>query len=197
MIELVFAMFILALITRITLPKFNSVLRLNMKSGASRVAAYLQAAYERSIMRHERIRVSFDPESGKFWAEIRKPLSVDPPWTADTKIEDAIDKLEERAEKADERKKAGAAPFDYEKLEAEDLKGGELPPGVRVKGVYLLAEKRLLTDITPYIEFSPSGFASPVIVYLTNDDGDVYSVILSAIGGKTRVEKGETEPGEA
>ncbi|MCB0308402.1 MAG: hypothetical protein KDD48_03440 [Bdellovibrionales bacterium] len=194
LIELVFAMFIMALIARVSIPKINSVFRINLKTGATRVAAYFRAAYERSVMRHERIRVSFDAEKSQLFAEQFMNSPVEPLWNGDTDIDDAIAKIEKRLE--DERS-GKSLPSQFERLESEDLQPETLPKGVRIKGVYLLKDDKLVTDQLSYIDFNPNGFTSPAIIYVTNDTEDVYSVVLSAIGGKVRIEKGEVQPGDA
>ena len=43
-------------------------------------------------------------------------------------------------------------------------------------------------------EFLPGGFAQSAVVYVTNEAGPVYSVILPPLGGRARVERDEVEP---
>lgn len=193
LIELVFAMLIMGLITKVALPQISAVFRVNMRTGATRVASYFHSAYDHAVMRHERIRVSFNPENGKFWAETYKEPESTPLWNEETKIEDAMMAFEKKEE--DELAK-GAAPGTYQKIDSDSLRSDSLPQGVRVKSIYMLGEKKLMTDATPYIEFLPSGFSSSAIIYLTNDSNDVYSIILYPIGGKVKIEKGETSPEE-
>ena len=78
-----------------------------------------------------------------------------------------------------------------EKIETAVLKPLRLPRGISFKGVYLAKEGETKTTQSPWIEFLPSGFASEAIVYITNDSGDVYSIVLPAVGGRARIERGE------
>lgn len=186
-------MVIMALITKVALPQISTVFRVNMKTGATRVASYFHAAYEHAVMRHERIRVSFNAETGKFWAETYKEPEATPLWGVDTKIEDAMMAFEKKEE--NELSK-GAAQGTFEKIDSESLRSEALPDGIKIKGIYLLGEKKMMTDVSPYIEFLPSGFSSSAIVYIVNDSSDIYSIILYPIGGKVKIEKGETSPEE-
>lgn len=193
LIELVFAMVIMGLITKVALPQISSVFRANMRTGATRVASYFHSAYDHAVMRHERIRVSFNPENGKFWAEAHKEPERIPLWNADTKIEDAMMVFDKQEEKQVDQ---AATQGTFQKIDSDSLRSDSLPQGVRVKGIYMLSEKKMMTDMSPYIEFLPSGFSSSAIIYITNDSNDVYSIILHSVGGRVRIEKGETAPDE-
>lgn len=194
LIELVFVMVIIGLLARVALPQFNSIFRINLKTAATRVAAYFQASYGRAVMRHEHIRVSFEPDSGKFWAEVFRGQETSPPWDAETNIDDAIATAQERA--ANRREDAPSSQVNFEKVESEDLQPDALPKGTKIKGVVLLQNQGAPSTAASFIEFMPNGFASPAIVYVTNDANDVYSVIVYPIGGRVVVQKGEVAPEE-
>ena len=186
-------MVIMGFVTKGDLAQISAVFRVNMRTGATRVAAYFHSAYDHAVMRHERIRVSFNPENGKFWAETYKEPETTPFWNEETKIEDAMDAFEKKEETELAK---GAATGTFQKIDSDSLRADSLPQGGSVKSIYMLGEKKMMTDASPYIEFLPSGFSSSAIIYLTNDSNDTYSIILYPIGGKVKIEKGETPPEE-
>lgn len=199
LIELLFVVIVMALMVRVGLPKFQALTRSNMKTGATKLSGFLRSAYEQSIMRHERIRVQLDFETGKYWAEIYRDAPLIPLLDTTTKIDDAImtfNKRLEQEETTDSTDEAGSnLDAKYEKFEENDLSVKSLPSGIKFSSVYLASRAEKRTQNT-FLEFFPNGFATQSIIYIQNDYQDIYSVVLPPIGGKARVEKYEVMPDE-
>ena len=196
MIELIFVIIIIALLARISIPKVNSILRGNLRSGATRVSGYLQAAYQQSIMRHTRLRVKFDPETGRYWTEIYKDPVTVPLIQVDTKLDDVLSTFKKRSDGTFEDSSDEKTQAQFEKLEEGSLKGAKLPNGISFTGIYIAQDgqkNQSENGENLWIDFYPSGFTTPSIVYIKNEYDDVMSILLPSLGGRSTIEKGEAQ----
>jgi prepilin-type N-terminal cleavage/methylation domain-containing protein len=196
LLELVFVLFLLAILARMALPKASNLLRINLRSAATEVAGYLRGAYEQSIMRHERLRVRFDLAQGTYWAETyREPEGI-PLLDADTKLEEVIPQLQDRAEAPEltEEEKLEKEAARYEKVQRGNLKATRLPDNIRFSGVYVAGGEQVMKQGSPWVEFSPGGYAPKTVVYVINTREEVYSVVLQPLTGRPKVERGEVRP---
>ncbi len=196
LIELLAVIALIALLSSVAIPRVSTVLGVNLRTGATKVAGYLQGGYEQAVMRHQKIRIRFDLFRNTYWAEQYQDLPLIPLMDQNTKLDDVINQFEELEEtppltpeeqlfKEQER---------YKKTDLTGLKPQALPSGIRFKGVYLASEGKVIEEQAPWVDFSPSGFGSKAIVYVSNKAGDVFSIIIPPLGGRARVEKGEIRP---
>lgn len=195
LIELVFVILILGLFGSFALPKLSSVLGINLRTSATRLAGYFQAGYEQAVMRRQRIRIRFDLSRNLYWAEEYQEPQTIPLLDHTTKLDDAIEAFEKRAEEDPllPEEQATAEQKNYARVEAGSLKPAKLSSGVKFETVRLPITRNEDETIEPWIDFLPSGFATKAVVYITNDSGDFYSVIVPALGGRSRIEKGKVE----
>jgi len=191
LIELIFVMLLITLMTSFALPKVANVMGVNLRAGANQLAGYLQAAYDYSVLRHERIRVRFDLSKNSYWTETFDESPQVPLLDENSKIEESIKKFEamEEDEKEVDLKRT-------KKVETGDLKEVSLPNAIRFKGVYTSAEGKTIEEGTPWIEFFPGGFVPKTIVYVANDSDQIYSIILTPLRGHSKVERGEVHADE-
>ncbi len=196
LIELMFVLVLLGILFRFTVPKASNLLRINLRSAATEVSGYLRGAYEQSIMRHDRIRVRFDLQSGRYWAETHRPMETIPLLTADTDLPKAFQALKKRAEKEEptEEERLEKRAAQYERVREGALKTAKLPDNIRFRGVYVSGTEKTITEGAPWVEFSPGGFTPKAVIYVTNDMEEQYSIILKSMNGRPKVEKGEVRP---
>ncbi|MFH1018155.1 MAG: type II secretion system protein [Pseudomonadota bacterium] len=199
LIELIFVMFLISLLSSMALPKVSNMTGINLRNGATGVAGFVRAAYEHSVMRHQKIRIRFDLERRLYWAESYEEPPTIPLLDEDTKLDKIMQDFEKRDEHmrelSDDEKKA-EDELRYKKLDAPNLKPKALPQSIHFKGVYTASEGKSVETGVPWVDLSPGGFVQKTIIYVLNDRDDAYSVILEPLGGRTRVEKGELRPDE-
>ena len=199
LIELVFVMFIVTLMTTFAIPRISNVLGMNLRSGATEVAGFLQSAYQYSVMRHERVRVRLNMRDGGYWVETYNEEPLIPLLNDTTKIDDAMKKfqeLENAAGSEKEEEKKAREEKKFKKVEATGLKESTLPDRIHFKGIYTSTEGKVVDHGEPWIDFYPGGFVSKTIVYVSNEADQVFSIIMEPIGGRSKVERGEVRPAE-
>ncbi len=196
LIELIFVVMIIALMSFITLPRISNLFGINLRTSAVEVKGYLRRAYEQAVMRHERLRVRFDLAKGTYWAETYEEAPSIPLLDENTKLQDAIKTFEEQAEKPDAtlEERLAEEQSRYKKVDAGELKATSLPGGIKFKGVYSGGTGKIIDQGAPTIEFTPGGFVPKTVVYVTNDREDVFSIVLKPLGGESTIEKGEIRP---
>ncbi len=199
LIELIFVIFLVSLLSSIALPKVSNLTGINLRNGATQVAGFVKASYEYSVMRHEKIRIRFDLGRGVYWAESYEEPPLIPLLDDETKLDKALEAFEKRDDHlrdlSDDEKKAEDELL-FKKLDAPNLRLTTLPQAIRFKGVYTASEGKTVESGVPWVDLSPSGFVPKTIIYVSNDREDAYSIILEPLGGRTRVEKGEVRPDE-
>lgn len=199
LIELMAVMFIIGLTITISAPRVSNLLRMNLRSAGTQVAGYLKAAYEQAVMKHQRIRVRFDFAQNAYWAEVYEDVPSTPLLDTNTKIDEFLQeqrKLESEFGHETEEDLLKARQAHFTKVEGTQLRGKDLPDRIKLKGIYVSTESKTITEGSAAIDFAPGGFAQKAIVYVINSEDEVLSIILDPIGGRTRVEKGETRPDE-
>ena len=199
LIELIFVVVLLAMLSSVAIPSASNLLGINLRSGATHVAGYLRSSYEQSVMRHEKIRVRFDLTKNSFWAETYREEETTPLMDENTKIDEALEEWEDRLEQPTltAEEELAIEQERYKKVEDGSLKTTSLPRGIKFKGIYVASEGRIVETGAPWVEFTPGGFTPKAIVYVANSAGTVYSVILQPIGGRSVIERGEIRPDES
>ena len=195
LIELIFVIILVALITTVAIPKVSSTLGLNIKSSVLRVAGFLQAGYQQAILTHKKIRVSFDLDTGQYWAENMAPAESIPMINEGTNLDEVLNAFRKREEEEnsndeEEMKKREAAKF--QKIESVVLKSGQIEPPLKIKSIMFPGEDKTENQGTVSFFISGSGINEEVILYVAHGDSDnVYSIIFPPMTGKAKIEKGE------
>ncbi len=199
LIELIFVLLVMALLGSVAIPKTTAILGMNLKSGATRVGGYLQRGYERSVMRHQRLRIRFDLEKNRYWAEEYREPEMIPLIDADSKLEEVEELFEKKLEEADltDEEKQEKMMETFQVVDEKNLQPTLLPSGIQFRGVYLSTVGKVVNQGVPWIDLFPSGFNPKAIVYVTNRSGTVYSIIFPPLTGRVRIEKGEVFPENA
>ncbi len=193
MIELLFVIIIIALLARVSIPKFNAILRGNLRNGANKISSYMQAAYQEAVMKQKRVRVRFDFQENTFWAESYQAGPSIGLINENTKLDDVLMQLNKKAQEPQltSEEKMQKNQSRYQKIDEGFLKPMKLPTGIKFTGLFLFNEGKKIEKEQTYIDFFPNGFSNQAIVYIVNEYNNVYSIILPSLGGRCRVEKGE------
>ena len=190
---------LMGLVGSIVIPRVSNVLNINLRSNAIEIAGYFQAAYQQAIMRHQRIRIRFNFQTGEYWAEAYQETSdLVPPYDSETDLDEVFMKLREEEGKSDLSEEEALAKEQsmFRKIEDGSLEPLKLGDGVTLWGVYTAQTEGIRREGNAWVEFRPNGFTNKSIVYITNDDKDIYSVILNPLGGQSKVIRGEVRPDE-
>ena len=199
LLELMFVVVMIALFARLTVPKFNSITKGNLRSTATKLSGFFKAAHDRSIMRNEHIRVYFDLEANRYWASVFVPPETMPLLDSSSDIDEAIMAFEKRSEDTIGDSEPEKADPTYETLKDRNLKKAKLPKGLRIKSIYKASMGHDSSNVNQndetliYLDFYPNGFSTQSIVYLENDSDNVYSILIPPIGGQSRIEKGQID----
>ncbi|MEZ4845881.1 MAG: prepilin-type N-terminal cleavage/methylation domain-containing protein [Bdellovibrionota bacterium] len=195
LIELIFVIILVALITTVAIPKVSSTLGLNIKSSVLRVTGFLQAGYQQAILTHKKIRVTFNMDTGQYWAENMAPAESIPLINETTNLDEVLNTFRKREEEEnsndpEEIKKREEAKF--QKIESVVLKSGQIEPPLKIKSIIFPGEDKTETQGTVSFFISGSGINEEVILYIAHGDSDnVYSIIFPPMTGKAKIEKGE------
>lgn len=195
-IELIFVIILVALITTIAIPKVSSTLGLNIKSNVLHVAGFLQGGYQHAILTHKKIRVTINMETGEYWAENMIPTQSIPMISESTNLDEvltAFRKREEEENTNDEEEKKKREAESFQKIESVSLKPGQIKAPLKFKSIIFPGKDRIENTGTVSFFISGSGINDEVILYVSHgdDDDNVYSIIFPPVTGKAKIEKGE------
>lgn len=195
LIELVFVIILIALITTIAIPKVSSTLGLSIKSNVLQVSGFLQASYQQAILTHKKIRVTLNMDTGEYYAENPIDAETIPLITETTNLDEVLNTFRKRAEEdntnfseADQKKKESAS---FQKIETAILKSDKIDSSLKFKSIIFPGKDETVNAGIVSFYISGSGINQEVILYLSHGEDDVYSIIFPPITGKPRIEKGE------
>lgn len=196
LIELIFVIILVSLITTIAIPKISATLGLNIKSNVLQVAGFLEAGYQHAILSHKKIRMSINMETGEYWAENLAEPNLLPLISESTNLDDALTDFRKRAEEdnsnnEEDKKKKEAAKFS--KIEAAVLKSDKINSSIKFKSISFPGKDESMTTGIVSFFISGSGVNDEVIIYLAHGEDNGYSIIFPPMTGKARIEKGEFE----
>lgn len=191
LIEILFVIVLIAIISTVVIPKVSSTLGLNIKSNVLQVTGFLESAYQQAILSHKRVRLNFDMDTGNYWADDYADASGIPLITESTNLDDILNTFRKRSEEEEseeEIKKKDAERF--QKIETATLKPSKIPSSLKFKSIIFPAKDETKNGGTVSFFISSSGINEEVVIYVSHND-DTYSIIFPPTNGKARIEKGE------
>jgi len=195
LIELVFVIILIALITTIAIPKVSSTLGLSIKSNVLQVSGFLQAAYQHAILTHKKIRVTFNMDTGEYYAENPVDQQLIPLINETTNLDEALNTFRKRSEENDsnldeeEKKKKQAAEF--QRIETAILKSDKIDSSLKFKSIIFPGKDEVVNAGVVSFYISGSGINQEVIMYVAHGEDNIYSIIFPPVTGKPKIEKGE------
>lgn len=194
LIEMVFVIILIALITTIAIPKVSSTLGLSIKSNVLQVSGFLQAAYQQAILTHKKIRITFNMDTGEYWAENPVEAQLTPLINETTNLDEILNTFRKRSEEdptpdEEEKKKRDAAAF--QKIETAILKSDKIDSSIKFKSIIFPGKDEAVNGGTVSFFISGSGVNQEVVLYMAHGEDNIYSIIFPPVTGKPRVEKGE------
>ncbi len=161
LIELSAVLFVLALIILIGVPVLRSYTDLNLRTGAMRLSSSLRYVFNLSAFRGDLLyRIRINFKERRWYLEY---LDL-------------------------QRRGSGATEYLPESSSAG--RGLLLPQGVNFKGVFINGES-ISSDVTDeaFMTFFPYGYVPPVVIYLENRRGDVYTITINSFNSFTGITK--------
>ena len=194
LIEILFVIILMALITTIAIPKVTSTLGLSIRSSVLKVSGFLESAYQQAALSHKRIRINIDLDHGDYWADDIVETQEIPLIDEGTKLDDVLNEFRKRSESHDEsdedKKKKEAAQ--YKKIDLPTLQPSKLASGLKFKSVMFPGKEKTEDKGVASFFISSSGMNDKVVIFISHDD-TTYSIIFPPMTGKSRVEKGEVD----
>lgn len=166
LIELSAVIFALALIVLIGVPLVRSYTDLNLRTGAMRFSSSLRYVFNQSAFRNDVLyRIRVNFKERRWYIEFIDLRSAD------------------------------SGKKEYATESTVTGKGLLLPSGVKFKEVIINGET-ISPDVIDeaFINFFPYGYVPPVMVYLENRGGEVYTITINSFTGVTKVFDREVKP---
>lgn len=194
-IELIFVIILVALITTVAIPRVSSTLGLNIKSSVLKISGFLQAGYQNAILTHKKIRITINMDTGEYWAENMLPSQSVPMISESTNLDEVLNtfrKREEEENSNDEEEKKKREAESFQKIESAVLKSGQIKEPLKFKSIIFPGRDKIENAGIVSFFISGSGINDEIIFYIAHGDSDnVYSIIFPPMSGKPRIEKGE------
>ena len=176
LLELMITVAIVVIITGIGVSAFSQIFGERLRTESNTLAATIRHAYNRSVAEGLYVRMVLSPGTGVYRVEASaERVLIDPNASQiDTEDEDGESK----------------ASSPYTSL----MPPVEMEGGVIVSGVITMSQPEEVTDGDAYVHFFPNGFVEPTMIYISDEDGNEYTLIVSPMTGHVTREVGRVDP---
>lgn len=195
LIEILFVIILIAIISTVVLPKVSSTFGLSIKSSVLQVSGFLESAYSQAVLSHKKIRLNFNMDTGEYWADDYADATTIPLITENTKLDDILNTFRKRSEEDESEEEIKKREDErFQKIETATLKTSKLPSSLKFKSIIFPAKENEGNKNGGIVSFfiSSSGINDEVVIYLSHKD-NTYSIIFPPTNGKPRIEKGEVD----
>lgn len=202
LIEMAAVLAIMALLVGLAVPTVSGITAVNLKNGAGNVSGTVRYMFNHASMSGSYCRLKFDLQGQTYSAECSdRPIYLSKKAEIANFEGERVD-VEEEAKKSrfglseEEIKERMAMKPVYSNVRTNLLKSAKLPDGVRFDGVWTGHQSERFTKGSGYLYFFPGGYTERALIYIADEEGRVYTVIVNPLSGKTRVEPKFIEPTE-
>ncbi len=195
LVELLFVIVLIALITSVAIPRISSTLGLNVRSNVLKVTGFLEIGYQQAILSHQKIRMNFDMDQGTYWAENYVEAQGIPMINETTNLDEILNTFRKRSEEpedSEENKKAADA-LHFQKIESQVLKPSQIDSSLKFKSIIFPGKHQTNTQGIVSFFISASGLNDEVVIYVSHGEDVTYSIIMPPMTGKPRIEQGEAD----
>lgn len=200
LIELAAVLVIVGLLYGLVIPRFSDITGLRLKSETRKIASLVKFAYDEAVAKNKKLRLAFDLTQEKHRVTIEEWIQR----SSATIFADDDDQVKTLTEKEEEEKDRIGR---FEPLSKDRSKNLVLPSYIKIKGIYIYSEKKLVdregspdTDEadtnspSAALVFLPSGFTEDSIIYVSDEKDRVYSIKVNPITGRPTVFNYYVEP---
>lgn len=200
LIEIGIALAIVALMAFVAVPSIEAYAGVRAREEAGRVAGAVRYMYGVSALSGKVCRIVFDMDERSWWTECTEGR-----FTVEREKERSRGggRLEDKKEKGKlkeaEPKDEGEAmrqrvekKAEFSQFESEDIPRRKLPDGANL-AVWTGHQREKYTKGQAFLYFFPQGNTERAHIYVSSDHGDVYTLVVSALNGRVRVEDRELD----
>ena len=186
LIEILIAIAIIALISALAVPGFNYAFRTNTEGFARQLAGAFRESRDRSLLRHNLVRVNFDLAKQEYWVE-EAPASYLLPSDAEAKkAEEDAGRWRKDDEKAEEV---------FRLVKEITPKKKAVPYGVKIVKILSPRYKEPIAEGEAQIYYLPSGLSDAAILHIEDLDKVQRSISINPVTGFTTLDQGFVEAG--
>ena len=201
LLEIGIALAIVALMVFVAVPSIEAYAGVRAREEAGRISGAIRYMYGFASLSGKVCRIVFDFDERSWWTECTEGR-----FTVEREKEKARDgqKVEDKKAKDREKYKAKVEPRDEgeamrqkveQKAEFSEFKDDEmsrrkLPDGANL-AVWTAHQREKYSKGQALLYFFPQGNTERAQIYVTSDHGDVYTLVVSPLNGKVRVEDKE------
>jgi prepilin-type N-terminal cleavage/methylation domain-containing protein len=198
-IEMLVVLVIVAGLAALSLNAVGALSATDLRDEAMRLTSSIKYTWTRAAVNGAQYRMVIDLDSGEYHTEVTDAMVVrEAP--AETGGEEGV--LPEEAQERENEQNASASnmfgeesdPFGihrtptYEQVQKGALKPRKLEAGVKIYEVHVAYQDRPITSGKVAINFFPDGFQQPVIIVLSNEEGDdFYSLVNEPLTGRVKL----------
>ena len=186
LIELIFALFIVATILGIAIPRIQSGLELQLKTTARRLSSSIRYAYYEAVAhnRYYRLALDLSAREPSYWLEVSdKPVLI--------RTSEEEEQFQRRIQSlsVENRKALLEREPTFHRVEEGLSKGYPLPKGVRFRDVFVSHQPGKFDGGVSYLYFFPSGATERAVINLEDKDGEIYSLEVAPLSAKVRIRR--------
>jgi general secretion pathway protein H len=191
LIEVVAVLAVIALTVSVATPMLSGVTMAGLKSGAGSVSGAIRFMFNHVSMNGAYCRIRFELQGGEYAGECSdKPIYLSKRLeTAGTdgervEEEDEVGRFGMDEEQKAERERNKAA---FAEIRPALLKKSKLQDGIRFDGIWTGHQRERFTKGQGYLYFFPGGYAERAYIYLADEKGNIYTIVVAPLTGKTAV----------
>jgi prepilin-type N-terminal cleavage/methylation domain-containing protein len=199
LIEIMLVIVLASLLTTSAVVGFSAVRRGRLRAGASLVASAMRASYVHALSTGRTTRLVFAVGSNRMWIEDTDDAhvldSTDPlrQSGAAQSAEDA-ERLARRAADLITTQRPRAPRAEFARPTGSRYRERHLADDVRIERVYTSHESEARTDGNGYVYFWSGGIGERAVVQLRGASGEVYSVMVHPLTGRSQIFDRAVEP---
>lgn len=199
LIEVIMVMMIMAIVAGMSVYAVGSLSATDLRDAAMRMTSAFKYTWTRAAVNGAQYRMVIDLDEGSYHTEV-----TDAPVVAKAPKEtgDSEGVLPEEAQERENEKNAGASdlfgeesdPFGvhraptYEQVEDGALAPKKLEEGIKIHEVHVAYQDTPITSGKVAVNFFPDGFQQPVIIVLSNEEGDdFFSLVNEPLTGRVKL----------
>jgi general secretion pathway protein H len=201
LLEIGIALTIVVLMVFVAAPSIEAYVGVRAREESGRIAGAVRYLYGQSALTGHVCRLVFDMDERAWWPECtegRFTVDRDKERARDgKKLEDKKDKEEQRRDvephdEAEAMRQRIEKKAEFAEFKGEEVTRRKLPDGANV-AVWTGHQRERYTKGKAFIYFFPQGNTERAQIYVSSNNGDIYTLVVSPLSGRVRVEDKELD----
>lgn len=185
LLEILAALALVGVVVGLGVGQMSRMTGRNMRLEARKLASNIRYLYVKSATDNKAMRLVFDFEARKYWAEETSDL-----FALKSRREEAEEAEKEKEDSSAKEEEAGtkSQQAEFSIAASKLLKEQELPIGVYFKDIYAEHQIEAVAEGTAYIHFFPQGYVERSIINLRDKEDEIhYSLEVNPINGMVKI----------